>query len=77
MTGQVIHTEKSHDVTVVVIEEADGFALVARYGRREGTIAHREDKRAAKSLARSVAAVAALDGFPQWLASGEAMGKAF
>ena len=79
MSGDVIFTERANGLTVVVIEGADDFAIQARYAGHEGVIAYRDDKRAAKALARSVAAVSALDGFGPWLASGGAapMGRAF
>ena len=77
MSGAVIDTIKGANVVVHVVEDGDGFDVVARYGRREGVIAHRSDKRAAKALARSVVACEALDGFPAWLASGDGFGDAF
>jgi len=77
MTGQVIHTEKGVSMVAYVIEDDDGFAVTARYGPREGVIAQRGDKRAAKALARSVVALEAVEGFPEWLASREGMARAF
>ncbi len=77
MSGAVIDTIKGENMVVHVIEDGDTFALTARYGRREGVIAHRSDKRTAKALARSVVACEALDGFPAWLASGDGFGDAF
>ena len=76
MSGAV-ETIKGGDLVVHVIEGGDGFDVWARYGRREGVIAHRSDKRTAKALARSVVACEALDGFPAWLASGDDFRDAF
>jgi len=77
MTGQVIDTIKGAALVVHVIEDGDGFALTARYGRHEGQIAQRGDKRAAKALARAVVALEALPGFAEWLASRDGMARAF
>lgn len=77
MSGQVVDTVKGGALIVHVVEDGDGFALTARYGPREGVIAHRGDKRAAKALARSVVACEALPGFAAWLAGRDGMGRVF
>ena len=77
MAGQVIDTVKGAGIVAHVVEDGDGFAIMARCGRREGQVAMKSDKRAAKALARSVVACEALPGFREWLASGDGWGDAF
>jgi len=77
MSGAVVDTIKGEALVAYVIEDGDGFAVTARYGPREGTIAQRGDKRAAKALARAVVALEALPGFAEWLASRDGMARAF
>ena len=67
-----LETLKGDNLTVTLKPETEGVAVAVRVGRSEGVIAVKPDKRAARSLGRSIVACEALPGFRAWLASGGA-----